>query len=468
MFMVTFLAYNLKVAILLAVFYMFYRLLLSRDTLHRLNRIVLLTTAALSFILPLCVITLHKTVNVDESILPMTPTLINTQTSETEPYTPLWQQLAVIIYIIGMCVALCHTVISIFKVNRLIRRSEQHWQSDGTVITVTENAEIAPFSWMRHIVMNRKDFEEHDSAIIAHEKAHVKYRHSADVIFIDLVASFQWFNPTLWMLCADLRSIHEYEADKAVISQGINARQYQYLLIKKAVSRGGYFVVNSFNHSTLKNRITMMLRKKSSTNNVYKCLFILPIVAVTLALEAKTVTDFRIIEKSETAKADISKVVKTNQETNYGTDNVVEPMMSVTETEQKRNSLKKRKNNVKVIKAENGITDISDDNDYFIDGKAATASEVKKIKTNDIESVNVTNTNDKKRTIRISLKMRDESPEIFVDVKQITKAEFDNIKSNDIKSIEVKKSEGKNGHIYITMKSKEDKAEKTQNTNKKE
>ena len=288
--MLGFLIYDLKVAVLIIVFYMFYRLLLSRETFHRVNRVVLLMTAVASFVLPLCVITLHETVTI-QAVPEVSIGNVQMAVAE-EPATPLWQILLPILYIIGMLATLGHTLLSIWNVMRLIRQSEQHPQSDGTIVCVTGNADVAPFSWMRYIVMNRGDYEAQDAAILAHERGHIRLRHSYDVVLVDLLTALQWFNPAMWMLRQDLRAIHEYEADGAVLSQGINARQYQYLLISKATSIGGYSVANGISHSTLKNRIHMMTNKKTRSSHLLKLLALVPIIGTALALNARTVTDY--------------------------------------------------------------------------------------------------------------------------------------------------------------------------------
>ncbi len=288
--MTEFLIYDLKVAVLIIVFYMFYRLLLSRETFHRVNRVVLLLTAIASFVLPLCVITIHETVTIQA--VPEISIGNVQMTLAEESATPLWQIVLPILYIIGMLATLGHTLLSIRKVICLIRQSEQHPQSDGTIVCVTGNAGVAPFSWMRYIVMNRGDYEANDAAILAHERGHIRLRHSWDVLLVDLLTALQWFNPAMWMLRQDLRAIHEYEADGAVLSQGINARQYQYLLISKAIGMRGYSIANGISHSTLKKRINMMLHKKSRTCHLLKLIAIVPIVGTALALNARTVTDY--------------------------------------------------------------------------------------------------------------------------------------------------------------------------------
>ncbi len=263
--MTNFLIYDAKVAVLIIVFYMFYRLMLSRETFHRVNRVVLLLTAVASFVLPLCVITLHKTVRMEA--VP-TVSVGDLQMEVAADAGPVWwQMLLPLIFIIGVVATLGHTLTSILKVWLLIRRSEQHLQPDGTIVCVTGNAEVSPFSWMHYIVMNRSDYDEHNAAILAHERGHIRLRHSWDLLLVDLLTALQWFNPAMWMLRQDLRAIHEYEADGEVLSQGINARQYQYLLISKASGIGGYSIANGISHSTLKNRIA--LNARTVTDYVY-------------------------------------------------------------------------------------------------------------------------------------------------------------------------------------------------------
>jgi TonB family protein len=288
--MTDFLIYDAKVAVLIAIFYMFYRLMLARETFHRVNRLTLLLTAAASFVLPLCVITLHKTVRMEASPMVSVGNLQMEVAADAGP--EWWQVLLPAIFIIGVVATLGHTLMSMFRILMLIKRSEKHPQPDGITICVTGNDQIQPFSWMRYIVMSRRDYEDGNPAILAHERGHIRLRHSWDLLLVDTLTALQWFNPAMWMLRQDLRAIHEYEADGEVLSLGINARQYQYLLITKAAGIGGYSLANGISHSTLKNRINMMLHKKSERRSLLKLLALIPIVGLALALNARTVTDY--------------------------------------------------------------------------------------------------------------------------------------------------------------------------------
>ena len=301
-----FLIYQGKTAIALAVFYMFYRLLLSKETFHRLNRIVLLATAALSFVLPFCVITFKKIV-----VLPATPVssepivgeVAETVATVQEVSEPIWPLILCLLFAAGALMILVKAFVSIISIKRIISNGSRETLESGETLIITENG-TAPFSWMKYIVISREDYESGYSQILTHEKAHIALKHSWDILFVDMITALQWFNPAIWMLKADLRALHEFEADDAVLRSGANIKEYQYLLIKKAVSKSGYSVANSFNHSTLKARITMMLNQKSSRKGAWKALYVLPLVGISLAATAETKVDYQYEGQQPEAVAD--------------------------------------------------------------------------------------------------------------------------------------------------------------------
>ena len=293
--MTEFLIYQGKAAIALAVFYMFYRLLLSKETFHRFNRIVLLGTAALSFVLPLCVITLKEVVVVP-AMTGTSETIVG-EAAETiamvpETSAPIWPVVLCSLFVLGALAVLAHVAVSIIGIRRIISNGSRQTLESGETLIITET-DTAPFSWMKYIVISREDYESGYSQILTHEKAHIALRHSWDILFVDMITALQWFNPAIWMLKADLRALHEFEADDAVLRSGANIKEYQYLLIRKAVSKSGYSVANSFNHSTLKARITMMLNKKSSRMSAWKALYVIPLVGISLAATAETKVDYQ-------------------------------------------------------------------------------------------------------------------------------------------------------------------------------
>ena len=289
--MMDFIIYDAKAAVVLAVFYMFYRLLLSKETFHRLNRVVLLTTAVGSLLLPLWQITLHRTVEVDAQPALQVSEVTQPIVQAALPTTPWWHTALTTLFIIGAIAVLLQTLFSVYRVVKIVSSGEQKLLSDGIKLVVTQE-EVSPFSWMRTIVLSQSDYETDHAAILSHERAHIRLHHSWDLLLVDLVSSLQWFNPAIWMLRADLCAVHEYEADAQVLNEGYNAKQYQYLLVKKAVGMSGYSVANSFNHRELKSRITMMCRKKSSRGRVLRALYLLPLVGACLALNARTQVDY--------------------------------------------------------------------------------------------------------------------------------------------------------------------------------
>ncbi len=287
--MPAFLTYTFKAALLTAVFYTFWRLLLAKNTFHRLNRIVLVLTPVVSLLLPLCVITVHKTEHV--SVVSDAVSSGGEALAAGPVASPVWISLLAAVYAVGLVFVIFKTFWSIFKIKGIIRGGE-HKTIDGGIDLVITDRDVAPFSWMRHIVLSRKDYEFWNPEIVAHEKAHIAMRHSPDILIVDLFSALQWYNPMVWMLRSDLRGVHEYEADEAVLKNGIDATQYQMFLIRKAAADRGYTVANSFNSGTLKNRISMMLKKRSKRMSALRVLFVIPIMGLSLAATVRTVTDY--------------------------------------------------------------------------------------------------------------------------------------------------------------------------------
>ena len=292
-----FLIYDGKVAIALLVFYLFYRFLLKKETFHRLNRLVLVGTAVLSFLLPLCIITIHKPMESEgpaigtEGITSVIadPALPGVElASAVSPATPWWTIVLNVLFLAGVVFMLVRVLVSILSIKKIVRTGEQVQEEEGCKVVVTER-DIDPFSWMKYIVLSQKDWDSDHASILAHEKAHISLGHSMEILLVDILSSLQWFNPAIWLLRADLQELHEYEADDAVLRAGTNIKEYQYLLIRKAVSKSGYSVANSFNHSILKNRITMMSKSKSPLSKGLRVLYLLPLVCIGLGLQARTV-----------------------------------------------------------------------------------------------------------------------------------------------------------------------------------
>ena len=298
--MLSFLIYDLKVAALLVVFYMFYRLLLERTSLVHFNRVVLLLTAVLSFVLPLCIITVHEYVEA----IPVTATTVETAGDEIlqrapvsfwSVYGPRLTLLLTVVLVGGMLIRMGIVVRSFLNLKKLISNSEKQTLADGVVMAITDEP-VAPFSWMRTVVMNRSDYasQTDGGAILAHERGHIRCHHSLDVVLVEVLTALQWFNPVVWFLRQDLRALHECEADQAVLSQGFNTDQYIQLLIRKAIGLPVSQLANGMSARTIKKRIVMMkTNRKPSRSSRLRALYILPIVALALIVQAHTVVECR-------------------------------------------------------------------------------------------------------------------------------------------------------------------------------
>lgn len=281
-----FFIYEGKVALLLVAFYLLFKVLLSRETFHRLNRMILLGTSLLAFVLPFCVITYTREVSAAEASRMMTNISIEAMPQEILLDGPTIWPWVMLVWSLGALAVLLNHLWSMLSIARLLRSSNSMSGDRQAKIHILDK-ELTPFSWMGHIVLSRQDFEENGSVIITHERAHIRLAHSIDNLLMLPVLLLQWFNPAVWLLMRDLREIHEFEADESVLASGVNAKEYQLLLIKKAVGKRYYSIANSLNHSKLKNRISMMLSKKSSVASRCKALSLLLVVGLSLAATAQ-------------------------------------------------------------------------------------------------------------------------------------------------------------------------------------
>ena len=276
--------YAIKSSIVLVLLYLPYALMLRWETFFRLNRVMLLLIVVVSLLVPcIDVPTLLPSSHVSEVItdVVMLPVLVVQAGGEAARSSQAsW---VVTIYIIGMMLCLLWRLVGIVRLVRFIPRGCL-WKDERDNATVYCHAgQVSPFSWMRSIVIGENDTKD---VVLRHELAHVCMCHSWDTLFLSLVEVIQWFNPMIWMLDASLREVHEYEADDAVLRRGISVRDYQLLLIEKAVGSNRFPLVNAFNHSLLKNRITMMTKKKSPRWARLKVLYAVPLTFIALVAMA--------------------------------------------------------------------------------------------------------------------------------------------------------------------------------------
>ena len=313
-----FFVYIVKSAVCLAVFYLFYRLLLSKETFHRFNRIALLGILILSCVIPFAEVTVKEPMEVSQQFLTLEELLLmadlnRAATVEAAPVSMItWRETLLIVYILGIIFFFLRNLWSLGRMLRLIKGSNIARQENGITL-ITHQKDIAPFSWMKFVVISEKDLMENGEEILTHEYAHIHKKHSIDLLIADICIFFQWFNPASWLLKQELQNIHEFEADESVIAQGIDVKKYQLLLIKKAVGTRLYSMANSFNHSSLKKRITMMLKKKSNPWARFKYLYVLPLAAIAVAAFARPEISNELGEISAVKVNDLTAIMKTEE-----------------------------------------------------------------------------------------------------------------------------------------------------------
>ena len=304
--------YSLKVALCLIAFYLAYKLLLSRDSLHLFNHFLLLSIITLSLVIPCIKVATHETTVITESIVQIeemivTPSVVG-ESSSSE--VSVWSILF-IIYIAGVAFFLLRDVISVIRLCQMIRRGRVIEHPSASIVVVEEK--IAPFSWFGYIVINEKDYAENPREILIHELAHTQSHHSLDVALCNLLIVFQWFNPAAWLLKRELQEVHEFAADQTVLETGVDARQYQMLLIKKSVGEQMFSMANNLNHQSLKRRIKMMKSKKSSRWQSLKAVVVVPIAAVAVVAFAnpkvKSVTE-EVVAETKVAPDNVFTVVQ--------------------------------------------------------------------------------------------------------------------------------------------------------------
>ncbi|WP_293734961.1 M56 family metallopeptidase [uncultured Parabacteroides sp.] len=302
-----FLVFIMKSTCCLAVFYLFYRLLLSRDTFHRFNRMALLSVIAFSIAIPFIRLVADEPAVVQRTVLDIERLLqmAGTPAQEEAGELSFWLAALFMVYAGGCLFFAGRFLYSVWHIVRLIRSGEVAVLGNGARLVVTDRT-VPPFSWMKYIVISRIDMEESGAEILAHEQAHIRACHSLDMWLAGCCVILHWFNPAAWLLKQELQNVHEYEADESVIAHGVDAKHYQLLLIKKAVGAQRFTsMANSFNHSKLKKRITMMLKQKSNPWARLKYLYVLPLAAVTVAAFARPEISSRLERISDVELAEV-------------------------------------------------------------------------------------------------------------------------------------------------------------------
>jgi len=190
------------------------------------------------------------------------------------------QEMLVCLYITGLLISFLILVYGLKSIFILYREAKVI-RMDGYRLLIAEK-EIAAFSFRHLVFISQHDYEEHQRVILAHEKEHIRFGHFYDLVFLEVVKTIFWFNPFIYLLIRDMKDIHEFQTDDQTLIKGIDATQYQLLIIQKAVGHQKFALANSFNHCQIKNRIVMMNKQKTSKAWRWKVATFLPLLALLL------------------------------------------------------------------------------------------------------------------------------------------------------------------------------------------
>lgn len=396
--MSAFFVYILQSAVCLAILFLFYSILLSRETFYRYNRVALLCLIPLSFVLPLCHLPLFTE---SESAAPVPVVILDNLSAfsyvtddveATAAPVPVALVAAIVLYWAGVVFFVARYIVTIVHLLRLMSSGRRVTDDEGRQIIVLPRS-IAPFSWFGRIVLSEEDYAAHSREILLHESAHIRKRHSLDLLVADLCTWLQWFNPAAWLLKRELQTVHEYEADAEVIDQGIDARQYQLLLIKRSVGSKFYCVTNHFNHNKLNKRITMMLKKKSNRKATWKYLYVIPVALCTVTVFARPEVSERLDEIASTDllamldKVDSQSATDQSQMVIIAASNSNQTNTLNVNIDESGDS--SQGNKLKINITENGKPASMDSALCIVDGKKVSREEIDKLSPDQIKSVTV-------------------------------------------------------------------------------
>ena len=281
------LRYVVLVNALLAVVSLAYYVLLRRETFFRTNRLVLWLGIVATLLLPLLELpdwrpqpmrtVMHRTAQaIVPRLLPenriQKPDITITYPNQkmypafrNPPVQSVWSWPIIVVCVYGFVVALLliRLGIQLGSLRKLIRHSPHESYGDFTL--VRNEGTTSPFSFFNWVVLNpdRHTSDELEQ-ILRHERVHVRERHSLDMLGAEFVCIVFWFNPAAYLFRHLLHQTLEFSADQTVLAEGIDAKAYQYNLVKVSLSAGQSTITNHFSKSQLKNRIRMLNQPASA------------------------------------------------------------------------------------------------------------------------------------------------------------------------------------------------------------
>lgn len=270
MAMINLVNYIIESGVSLSFLALIYVLFLRKETFFRTNRLFLLGSVMFSVVLPMLRFRVFAPKPVMLSEITVTPyrnllesiTVYGHGLAGHIEKSVLSAQLLIYIYLVGVIVLLGLFVFRIIQI--LLKINGNRVEEGHGFKLVLLDKDTTPFSFLNYVFVSRNLVNNAGyGRMMAHELEHVRQGHSFDVIVLEILTAFQWFNPFMWLLRRAIRENHEFLADQAVLNSGASRGEYKQLLLNQFI--GGQLVIaNNFNYSLIKNRIKMMSKIKSS------------------------------------------------------------------------------------------------------------------------------------------------------------------------------------------------------------
>ncbi|WP_337250573.1 M56 family metallopeptidase [Chryseobacterium urinae] len=283
-----------------------YYVSLQKEKMYGFNRFYLLFSLVFSCTVPFISIQseaqktvnrLQKTIEATQQVMDITP--------KQESFN--WMNLIWILYGIVTLIFLIRTIISYVKIKNL-KGEKMIYQNQNIIIT---NEPISPFSFWNTIYLGKNYLIDNkiDSRIFLHEKSHLEQKHSIDIIIVEIIKAFTWFNPSVYFYKKAMITNHEFLADESVLKNDFTIKDYQNLILEEIISSQNYNLTHTFNFKNTKKRFIMMNTKKSKLADLKKVISI-PILLIAFGLFVQKTYATPIEKMIEKTHETISEPVK--------------------------------------------------------------------------------------------------------------------------------------------------------------
>ena len=448
--------YLLKSTICLAIFYCVYKLLLEKENMHYFKRFYLIGILLASFSIPLITFSTYiepVVVNVtssqtEQQFIPTSKAIFAEAQTNYFPYILFGLYgLGVLIFSIKFIKNLRHIIL---KINRNPKQ-----KAEKTVnVLLKEN--IVPHTFLSFIFLNKQKFETHQipKEVLLHEETHARQKHSLDVLFIELLQTFFWFNPLIYLIKRSIKLNHEFLADQAVLNYGIAPSVYQKILLTFSSKTQNNQLVSAINYSLIKKRFTVMKTKTSKRNFWFRSLIILPLLAILIY----SFSSREIIEKEVAAVEPIAiqQTQGKTKKTETSKENIKDQSTSKQSIKSKKVTPESYFSGVRFISYKKGIqyndTIIGVKEDIIFDKKYTDFTEIEKKKNPTIRIMTFIRKPKRKKSPtqeEIEEYKKSKTYAIWIDGESVPNSELDSYKPEEIAYL--------SGKMFITKKGRKGK-----------